>query len=341
MARWNRETGWRRTAIALAVLGLGACGDDGGDPNGVRPVTPAASDGTVANRPPSIERISLTPTRPRPGQSIRAEATVSDPDGDSIRLLHDWYVDRVLVRERSSSTLDGELSRGNEVHVVVRASDGLEEARLQSGSVVVQNSPPVVTGIRHRPEQPTASETLLIEAIVEDVENDPYDLEFEWLVDGKPLSGVRGPTLDPGRAKRGESVEVRVRALDGDPGPYFTSEPIVFSNASPQIKSKPPLSLDNGATYRYQIKAEDPDGDRPLRYELVEGPDGMSVDFVDGVLEWQVPQDAEGKFPIEILARDAYGGRGSQKYDLELKWQTVPASSDESEDSEDSDTDED
>ena len=332
---------WKRTVIALAVLGVAACGDDRGDSSAGAPVVPAESDATADNRPPSIERISLTPPRPRPGQAIRAKAAVADADGDSIRLEHDWYVDRVLVREGSSDTLDTELSRGSEVHVVVRASDGRDETRLQSGSVIVQNSAPIVTAIRHRPEEPTAAETLLVEAVVEDLEGDAYDLEFEWLVDGQALSDVRGPTLDPGRAKRGESVQVRVRALDGDPGPYFESEPIVFANASPEIKSKPPLRLDNGAIYRYQIQAEDPDGDRPIRYELVEGPEGMTVDFVDGVLEWQVPQEAEGKFPIEILARDAYGGRGRQKYDLELQWQTVPASSDESEDSEGADADDD
>ena len=78
--------------------------------------------------------------------------------------------------------------------------------------------------------------------------------------------------------------------------------------------------------YSYQLKAEDPDGDRPLRYALVDGPEGLTVDLVSGVVTWQVPDGEGGAFPVRVSVTDPQGARAEQGYTLTLSWNAEPAS---------------
>src|SRR5262249_12662583 len=51
----------------------------------------------------------------------------------------------------------------------------------------------------------------------------------------------------------------------------------VSLNHRPTITSNPTLSIAAGATYRYDVRASDPDND-PLTYSLDQGPVGMTID---------------------------------------------------------------
>jgi hypothetical protein len=143
-------------------------------------------------------------------------------------------------------------------------------------------------------------------------------------VNGKQIENGGQATLEPGRVKRGDQLRVSVSAKDEDAGPAFVSEPISIANARPRIVSKPSQEIQGEDRYEYKIAAEDPDGDRPLRYSLVRGPDGMNVDLVSGVVEWTVPPEADGKFEIEVAVHDPQGGEARQSYALEFHWESVP-----------------
>jgi hypothetical protein len=96
-------------------------------------------------------------------------------------------------------------------------------------------------------------------------------------------------------------------------------------NSAPQITSQPSYELAEGNIYQYRVSAVDADEDRPLRFELDEGPAGMRVDLVSGLVSWKVPDDAGGKYPVSISVSDPHGGQTQQSYVLELNWETVPA----------------
>ncbi|HZU34488.1 MAG TPA: putative Ig domain-containing protein, partial [Gemmataceae bacterium] len=59
----------------------------------------------------------------------------------------------------------------------------------------------------------------------------------------------------------------------------------VNANQPPQITSTAPATVTAGLTYRYDVHANDPDGD-PLTYALTTGPAGMTLDPSSGRLTW-------------------------------------------------------
>jgi len=65
--------------------------------------------------------------------------------------------------------------------------------------------------------------------------------------------------------------------------------------------------------------ASDPDGD-PLRYQLVSGPLGMSID-AQGMVHWSLPppESRAGEYAVKIQAADPNGGQAVQEFTLRLE----------------------
>ncbi|WP_239465908.1 choice-of-anchor C family protein [Gemmata sp. SH-PL17] len=99
------------------------------------------------------------------------------------------------------------------------------------------------------------------------------DLPVGWEITDPP-AGLRTVAVTGGAVTNG--VNFTIRAHSG--------------NHDPVITSTPP-TLVPGTVYTYPVEATDPDGD-PLSYSLVEGPAGMAVDPVTGVLTWPAPSEA-------------------------------------------------
>ena len=77
-------------------------------------------------------------------------------------------------------------------------------------------------------------------------------------------------------------------------------------NRNPVIISRPPSFLPSfGKNYVYAIEASDPDGDE-LRYELTDGPAGMTVDPLSGVMQWMTGFTEQR---VKVNVTDAAGGR--------------------------------
>jgi hypothetical protein len=74
----------------------------------------------------------------------------------------------------------------------------------------------------------------------------------------------------------------------------------------------------NGA-FQYCIEAEDPDGDRRLRYRLLKGPDGMTVDPVLGDVRWKPAADQAGTHPIDLVVEDPDGAASAQSFEITVR----------------------
>lgn len=306
---------WLAAALVVASCG----GESTQAPEATEPDTAPPS----TNRAPEVESAQITPGTPGVGDELRLESSVSDPEGDPVELRFEWFVNRELQDTTGVRFETDELRRGDEVYAVVRASDGTLEGVGQTTPVFLGNSPPSVTALTIRPERPDASQTLVAEAKVEDRDGDSCEVHFEWRVNGTPIAGQTEATLEPGHVKRGDKLTVIARAVDTDPGAPFESKPVAVANARPQFVSKPSTELTGADSYTYQISATDPDGDRPLRYSLVNGPEGMQVDLVSGLVEWTVPSDTEGTIQIEVAVRDSQGAEARQSYSLEFRQEVV------------------
>lgn len=315
-------------ALSAVLVFLVACGETRA------PEAPAATDSPAAsaeNQAPVLSSARLTPREPVVGEALSLSVRVVDLDGDNVQVEVDWYRNGRVVESGSSTTLDtSSFSRGDQIYALATASDGTDDASARTETVVIANQLPAVGNVLLKPAKPSASDTLIVETEVIDRDGDAYELEFAWYVNDNELPDQKQASLAPGLVRRGDRVQVSVSAHDGyGQGNWARSQAVQVQNAAPRFTSSASAATIAGARYSYQLRAEDPDGDRSLRFSLVSGPPGLTVDLVSGLVTWEVPEGQSGKFPIELSVSDAYGGRFRQNFVVELNWQAAPANAEE------------
>jgi hypothetical protein len=108
-----------------------------------------------------------------------------------------------------------------------------------------------------------------------------------------------------------------VVAHDGDdPGEPHDTLPITLDNLPPKIVSTPATALRADGRFHYAVEAQDGDGDRRLRYELVKAPEGMRIDPVLGEVDWAPQPGQVGNHLVEIHVVDSEGSKGGQVFDI-------------------------
>ncbi len=98
----------------------------------------------VANSPPRLVRLSITPSREIvAGADIVARPEAFDADGDPLSFRYEWTVGGRRVLEKGPVFSTRRLRRGNLVRVEVVASDGEHDSEaLRSPELPIVNSPP-------------------------------------------------------------------------------------------------------------------------------------------------------------------------------------------------------
>ncbi len=313
------------TAITLLCVACGGAGDEAAVGND--PAAASTHAAPAENQPPEIVSAALEPSPAGASDPLTVAVVAKDAERDRVDLTIEWYRNGELVTDLSDTHAPaGSFARGDRVYAIVYASDGKAEVSHQTAPLYLGNSAPTLRRVAITPARATSLDLLQAEADVVDEDGDSIELEHRWLRNGQPLSEATGPRLEPGVGHRGEVVVVQVRATDGsNPSPWVASAPLTLANAAPSITTQPNYTLTGSAQYSYEVAAKDPDGDRPLKYELVQGPPGMVVDIVNGRVTWRVPPTAKGVYPIELAVSDPYGGKTTQAYSLSVGWSDVPA----------------
>lgn len=307
--------------LAAATALAWACGGEDPVPSG-RPMAAAvpATQGDE-NRAPRIDRVEITPREPTPGLPLQAVVEASDPDGDAVRLSYSWLHGGKVVEganNRPAVNLRG-VKKGDRIEVEVVATDGLAASEATRASVTFRNRAPVVTGMVLEPSgvvERGSEIRVLPEAY--DPDEDPIRFRFSWFLNGEE-TGRRDERFSTRGLRRGDEVRVQVVASDGDQSSEPVESPIVqIGNAPPEIVSVPPTEWIEGE-FRYSLEARDPDGDRRLRYRLVSGPEGMTVDPMLGTVHWKPQPDQVGSHRIEVAVEDSVGSITGQQFDLTVR----------------------
>ena len=291
----------------------------------------AAAGGTLpdaSNREPVITSVAILPQAPGAGRSLSVSLKTHDPEGARLQVEYTWYRNDQLAQRGASTTLPASLTkRGDRIRVVATVSDGVHRVSRENGAPVqILNESPRILSVTLDPKNASAADQLLATPEAIDADGDPVEFSYRWYVNKKRISAVSGPALEAGLVKRDDKVMVSVAGDDGyEEGQWHESPVLRISNSAPQITSQPSYELAEGNVYQYTMGAVDLDEDRPLRFELDEGPAGMRVDLVSGLVSWKVSDDAGGKYPVKVSVSDPHGGRTQQSYVLELNWETVPA----------------
>lgn len=175
------------------------------------------------------------------------------------------------------------------------------------------NAPPEITSIKLSPSSPVKGDRIKAEVLAQDREGDNVVLSYQWAKDGKPLQET-SDTLST-ELKRGDKISLTVTPVHGKEKGSATTVFAYIFNAKPAITSSiRDAKYENGFTY--QVRAEDPDGDRPL-YSLKSAPDGMTIDHETGLIRWDIPSSFKGKVYVVVSVIDGAGGEARQIFNIQ------------------------
>ncbi len=103
-------------------------------------------------------------------------------------------------------------------------------------SSTYENLPAVVMSARIVPNPIVLDRPVRVVIEARDPENQAVSFRRQWIVDGKPLQGQTGPTLEPELLKRGDMVSVEVTAADpGGRGTPYLAEEVRVGNTPPEV----------------------------------------------------------------------------------------------------------
>lgn len=311
-------------ALVAALLACGPSADT--SPAGRDPSTVPGSK--AMNHPPEIASAVISPADPSIEDLLQVLLDVRDAERDTLDVTVTWLRNGVAYRSGPDTFLPAEsFGPGDSISARVSVTDGEFEDSSETDPVMIRNLPPRITLLRLQPEPVSAAESIVADIEVHEPEEEGVTHRFRWLRNGVAISGAEGPVLEPGKVRRGDRVQVAVIPVDdrGNEGNEVMSNVVRVVNSPPEITSEPPFTLAGPDRYEYAIQAHDPDGDYPLRYELVRGPQGMKIDLASGRLVWNLSGQATGNHDIEVVVRDAFGGEARQSYAVKVGLELPPA----------------
>jgi len=318
----NRERMRWCGLAATAVLAL-ACGSSD-EPVKTTPIGAVDRAPTAVgerNEAPWIEEIQLQPARPLPGGLVTAHVKAVDPEGDPVHLSYEWRIDGERAGSDGPSLQLADAPKGASIELTVVPRDEGSQGPSRSTGARVGNRPPTMLGVVIEPlGEVHAGQDVSASPRANDLDGDEIEYRYGWRVNGDD-AGVDGPVLPAKRFKRGDEIELTVVASDGEEASApLVSAPIPVVNASPTITSAPG-GIGQDGTFRYEVRAEDPDNDRSFRYRLLQSPPGMTIDVVSGELRWTPGEDQVGSHPVVIEVGDRNGGTGTQAFEITVAFE--------------------
>ncbi|MFQ5842684.1 MAG: Ig domain-containing protein [Thermodesulfobacteriota bacterium] len=274
------------------------------------------------NTPPSIRSIKVTPENPSTDTELRVELKAHDSEGDPVQYQYQWVKNGRDIPGANGQTLTGDhFRKGNSISIRVAPSDGkLQGKEAFSDPIRIFNSIPKVTMISIDPEFPRRNSPLKARVEASDPDGDTIAFSYQWVKNGNVLMGEHSEILRDSTLRKGDKVTLRVTPYDMEgTGEQVASQEIAILNSAPIITSSPQAQKLKSTLYRYQVVAQDPDGD-PITFSLSpSSPRGMTIDPQTGLIQWKIGRDDAGTHTIEIIATDGDEGRCTQKYNLTIR----------------------
>ncbi len=270
--------------------------------------------------PPVVTSVDILPEKPNKASELSLIIRSQDPDRDPITYHYQWVINGEEIPGGNGSTLTGQnFKKGDLISVKVSPSSGKTEGEsFLSPPVRILNSPPEVQEVWVEPRVAYASTDLRAHVKSADLDGDLIYYTYRWEKNGTVLAEETGDVLEKGRFKKGDSITVAVTPDDREvTGMPRKSDPIVISNSPPSIISFPPASTE-GKIHTYQVKTNDPDGDR-VTFELKSRPPGMEIDRETGFIRWEIRKTEKGSHSVEVEACDSDGAKSTQRYSLTVE----------------------
>ncbi len=130
------------------------------------------------------------------------------------------------------------------------------------------NRPPVVQSARIVPSPLVLSGPVSVQVEAVDPDRDAVTFRHQWLVNGNPIEGQTGLTLEPHMLKQGDSVAVEVIPSDGKTqGQPYRTQAVPVANTPPEVTRVALEPAEVRLGDRVHVKVEGSDADRDdIRY---------------------------------------------------------------------------
>ena len=155
---------------------------------------------TIANRPPVVSSVTLSPDPAYANDAITATPVASDLDGDSLSFEYTWSVAGIPVQAGSGNSLGTSFYQKNVlVSVSVKAFDQTDFSSPVVESITISNTPPTTPGISISPTIPVEGIDDLVctvDSASSDIDGDSVSYAFSWTVDSIPYSNATNTSLD-------------------------------------------------------------------------------------------------------------------------------------------------
>ncbi|MBI3467959.1 MAG: putative Ig domain-containing protein, partial [Planctomycetes bacterium] len=276
-----------------------------------------AIDVSCVNLVPAIT--SVPPTTAAVGQAYFYPVRATDSEGDPLTFT-------LLSGGRGNMNLEAATGllrwtpvagdAGVNLQVAIQVGDGQGNLATQSFVVVVSatvpNQPPVITSTPVFVA--TVGSLYVYDVIAQDPEQGVLTYSLETVPDGMTIDEETGAIRWTPTAATSEVVTVEVR----DPAGALATQTFTVlaqTNLPPVIISTAPSTVSAGASYRYDVRATDPNGD-PLSFTLIAAPGGMTIDGL-GRIRWSVPANQPvGDIPVAVQVADPRGLSASQAFQI-------------------------
>ena len=193
----------------------------------------AASVDLVVHTLPTTPTVVLTPDPAVTTDDLVATASGSvDPDSSTpVTYTYAWAVDGVASSVSTTDTFPAtETEKHHEYTVEVTPVDAWAAGPSATARVVVDNSPPVWTGIALSPASVSVGDTLTCAATATDADDDPVTITYGW------HDGSTGATFTvPSATAAGTPLTCTATASDGDGGVETTTASLSVSNTAPSL----------------------------------------------------------------------------------------------------------
>jgi subtilisin-like proprotein convertase family protein/BMFP domain-containing protein YqiC/DNA-directed RNA polymerase subunit RPC12/RpoP/translation initiation factor IF-1 len=195
---------------------------------------------TITNSAPTISSVVINPN------TVYTTTTLSinisgwiDLDGDSPNYTYQWLKGSAVIS--TENTLGGEyFIKSDTISVKVTPYDGEEYgAPIQSSSVLVKNSPPVINTAFISPDPAFKSNDLTAGvSSFSDLDGDTVLATYQWYKNGTPISGATSSVLSKTYLNKMANITVKITPTDGgvESGTPFNVS-IVISNSKPSVSS--------------------------------------------------------------------------------------------------------
>ena len=281
---------------------------------------------TVANSPPSISSVLLSPLTPTTEDNITSTiAGQNDEDGDALSFEYRWYLDGNLQEGLNNlSQLPSLATRNDDIWMLeIRAYDGEDYSNWAgSNSITIgqhtSNTAPTVDSITITPTNPDTQDHLVAQVTSSDADLDSITAtEYQWRKNGA-IAGITSSTVDSSTTSKGEVWSVEARVNDGTVwSAWTTSSPQKILNSVPVLESATISAVEVQTDENVTLTAtmSDVDGDA-LTMNIMWYLDGtLQPDYTNEAI---LPSTLTSKGTVWTAVIQAYDGT-----DLSLESQTL------------------